>query len=298
MSERALLLSLLGDLPDHSRTITARRVGGEERELFVLERLVLDLNGEEAVPACFVRPRLGDPPFPVVLYNHAHGGDYTLGKEELVAGRRELWEEPYAVALAREGVAALAIDHWNFGERSGRTESELFKELIWRGVVLWGRMVFDSLRALDYLQGRADVDASRVATLGMSMGSTMAWWVGALDERIGVVVDICCMTDFDALIARRGLDGHGIYYYVPGLLKHFTTARIQSLISPRPHLSLAGDLDPLTPPEGLDRIDREVRQVYARAGRPDAWRLSRYPVGHTETLAMRAEALDFIRRHL
>ena len=37
-----------------------------------------------------------------------------------------------------------------------------------------------------------------------------------------------------------GLDGHGIYYYVPALLKHFTSADINALIAPRAHLAIAG----------------------------------------------------------
>jgi cephalosporin-C deacetylase-like acetyl esterase len=110
----------------------------------------------------------------------------------------------------------------------------LFKELLWRGLVLWGLMVYDTLRATDYVLSRADVRADRIATLGMSMGSTMAWWHAALDERVSACVDLCCMTDFQALIEARGLDGHNLYYYVPGLLKHFTTAEINGQISVGP----------------------------------------------------------------
>src|SRR5437660_12692244 len=102
------------------------------------------------------------------------------------------------------------------------------------------------------------------------MGSTMAWWHAALDERVAACVDICCLTDYQALIETKGLDGHGIYYYVPSLLKHFTTAQINALIAPRPHLSLAGNRDPLTPPQGLDRIDAELKKVYAAENAPEA----------------------------
>jgi hypothetical protein len=163
---------------------------------------------------------------------------------------------------------------------------------------MWGMMVYDSLRALDYLVSRPDVDSERLGTLGLSMGSTMAWWVAALDTRIKVCVDICCLTDFQALIDTRGLDGHGIYYYVPGLLKHFTTAQINALIAPRPHLSLAGNFDPLTPPAGLDRIDVELRNVYQAHGAPDAWKLARSETGHFETAAMRAGILSFLQKWL
>ena len=294
---RNQLYNLLGDLPDRSRRISAIKIGEAERESYVLEKLVLDLNGIEPVPAYLVRPKARGS-FPAVLYNHAHGGDYALGKDELVAGRDGLQKPPYAKALAQRGYATLCIDTWAFGERRGRSESEIFKEMLWTGRVMWGMMVYDSLRAIDYLVSRPDVDADRLATMGISMGSTMAWWVAALDPRIRVCVDLCCLTDFQALIDARGLDGHGIYYYVPCLLKHFTTAQINALIAPRVHLSLAGNFDRLTPPAGLDRIDAELRQVYEAENAAKAWKLLRYDIAHFETAAMRAEVLRFLDRWL
>lgn len=294
---RAQLYALLGDLPDRHRPIQAEVIAREEREHYLLEVLTLDLNGMEPVPAYFTRPH-NPGRAPVAIYNHAHGGDYVLGKDEFLLGRSALQSPPYAVVLAHMGIAGLCIDTWNFGERRGRTESELFKELLWRGYVLWGLMVYDTLRATDYVLSRPDVDPNRVTTLGMSMGSTMAWWHAALDERVTVCVDICCLTDFQALIDARGLDGHNLYYYVPGLLKHFTTADINALIVPRPHLSLAGIFDKLTPPIGLDRIDSALKQAYANAGEPEHWQLVRSSSAHFETWAMRRHVLRFLERFL
>src|SRR5262245_7266445 len=148
---RRALYPLLGDLPDRSRSVGGRLVARETRDDYVLEKLVLDLNGIEPVPAYFVRPKEAVGRVPVVLYNHAHGGDYVLGKDELLIGRSALQQPPYAVALTARGYAALAIDAWTFGERRGRTESETFKQMLWQGQVLWGMMVYDSLKAIDYL---------------------------------------------------------------------------------------------------------------------------------------------------
>jgi acetyl esterase/lipase len=273
-------------------------VAREEREAYLLEVLTLDLNGTEPVPAYFTRPLELDGPLPAVVYNHAHGGDYVLGKDEFLRGRAVLQAPPYAEALARRGIGGLCIDTWNFGERRGRTESELFKELLWRGQVLWGLMVFDTLMATDYLVSRPEVDPARIGSMGLSMGSTMAWWHAALDERIIACVDICCLTDFDTLIETRGLDGHGLYYFVPSLLRHFTTADINALICPRAHLSLAGIFDRLTPPAGLDKIDAALTPLYASAGAPDHWQLARYHTGHLETHDMRARILRFLDRFL
>jgi hypothetical protein len=142
------------------------------------------------------------------------------------------------------------------------------------------------------------VDPARVGTLGISMGSSMAQWLAALDERVKATVDICCLTEWHTLLAEKGLAGHGIYYYVPGLLKHFTTADVNALVAPRAHLALAGRKDELTPPAGLDVVDRELKQVYADAGHPERWKLLRYDVAHQETPEGRQEALAFLRANL
>ncbi len=295
---RELLYELLGDLPDRERPVRARLIGEEKRDGYVLERLELELNGIEPVPAYFAKPTRDSGPYPVVLFNHSHGGGYDIGKKEFIDGRSYLQPAPYAEVLTGLGWAGLCIDSWVFGERSHTSESDMFKAMLWQGRVLWGMMVFDSLQAIDYLVQRPDVDPGRVATLGISMGSTMAWWVAALDERIKVTVDICCQTEFHTLLRENGLRYHGIYYYVPGLLKHFTTADINALIAPRPHLALAGLRDELTPVEGLDIIDRELKKVYSDLGVPENWRLLRYDTGHQETPEGRQEIVAFLHEHL
>ena len=45
-------------------------------------------------------------------------------------------------------------------------------------------------------------------------------------------------------------------------------------------------------------IDAEMKQVYAEAGAPEAWKMLRWDVGHGETPEMRVEALKFFERWL
>jgi len=99
------------------------------------------------------------------------------------------------------------------------------------------------------------------------------------------------------LLEADGLAGHGIYYYVPSLLKHFTASEINALIAPRAHLSLAGDRDTLTPVAGLERIDGDLKKVYTTAGKPENWKLLRYDVAHEETGDMRREVMAFLQKH-
>ena len=295
---RDTLYRLLGRLPPRDRPVSAQLVSTEDRGSYTLEKLVLDLNGEEAAPAYFAKPKGAEGRLPTVLFNHSHGGGYTIGKQEFIDGRDYLGKPPYAEFLTSLGYNALCFDAWIFGERSGRAELDMFKDMIWHGRVLWGMMVYDALRAVDYLVTRADVDGKRLATVGMSMGSSTAQWVAALDPRLKVVVDICCLTDWHTLVEVGGLKGHGIYYYVPDLLNHFTTAQMNALIAPRAHLSLAGRQDHLTPAKGLDIVNAELEKVYATAGQPAHWKLSRYDVGHQETPAMREEIRAWLVSHL
>lgn len=291
---RRKLRSLLGDLPPSCGTPRSSLRGARDGGGYLLEHLVLDLNGLEPVPAYFARPREISGRIPCVLYHHAHGGDYARGKRELIEGSPLLQTEPYARALTALGFGVLCIDQWLFGERGGRSESSLFKEMLWNGRVLWGMMIHDAVRSLDYLCSRPEVDTARIGVMGLSMGSTLSWWLAALDTRIAACADICCLTDYRSLIDAGHLDGHGLYYYVPSLLKHFTAGQINALMAPRPHLSLVGNHDPLTPPEGVDRIDREVLEAYASAGAPGAWDLRRYDTGHGETAEMRETVLEFL----
>lgn len=297
-ARREELYALMGDLPPRDRPISGTKRGEAERDGYILETWTLDLNGIEPVPAYLARPREATGGRPAVLFNHSHGGGYTIGKQEFIEGRSYLQPEPYAKTLTDLGYVALCIDHWVFGERNHTSETDMFKAMLWQGQVLWGMMVYDSLRAMDFLVRRPDVDPARVATLGISMGSTMAWWLAALDERVKVTVDICCLTDFHTLLAKKGLSGHGVYYFVPGLLKSFTTSQINALIAPRAHLGLAGLQDKLTPVEGLDIIDRELTRVYAEEGHPERWSLLRYDVGHMETPEGRRAIVAFLQRFL
>jgi hypothetical protein len=295
---RAQLYGLLGRLPPRDRKVSAQLVSSENRGSYVLEKLILDLNGEEPAPAYFAKPKGAGGRLPTVLFNHSHGGGYQIGKTEFIEGREYMGKPPYAEFLTTLGYNALCFDAWIFGERAKRTELDFFKETLWNGRVLWGMMVYDSLKAVDYLLSRPDVDGQRIGTVGMSMGSSSAQWLGALDPRVKVVVDICCLTDWHTLVEVGGLKGHGIYYYVPDLLNHFTASQMNALIAPRAHLSLDGNLDALTPLAGLEKIDKDLKAAYAAAGKPENWKLSRHDVGHLETPEMREEVRKWFVAHL
>lgn len=298
---REELWGLLGDLPEKRPPAAALRKT-EQHDGFTLEHLVLDLNGIEPVPALFLIPDKIKKPAPAMLYIHWHGGNYDVGKTELLTGTRAM--PAYAPVYAEKGICALAIDSWCFGERmpypdnGSRGESDVFKEMLWKGRVLFGMMMFDEFQALNYLSTRPEIDPARIGAFGISMGSTKAWWLAALDERINLCIDLCCLTDYEALIKHKDLGGHGIYYYVPSLLKHFQTHQINELSVPRPHLSLNGRQDKLTPPEGVERIRDYLAPLYQKYGRGEDCRIELFDCPHQELPEMRAIILEWLDKYL
>lgn len=291
------LYKLLGELPSRTQPITSEKINEKQFEHYVQEDLILNFDGVHSTSAYFLRPIKAQPPFKTIIFNHSHGGNYELGRDELVKGNVYLQQPTYADELTKMGYAVLCFDAWGFGSRNNQTESELFKEALWKGQVLWGKMVYDSLRAVDYVSSRSDVDQSHIGTLGMSMGGVMAWWLAALEPRIKVCIDICSMVEFDILIESNNLDRHGIYFFVPNLLKHFSTSDINALIAPRPHLCLAGNNDDLTPKKGLDIVDEQMKIVYGEKNEA-AWKMIRSEQDHIETKEMRDAVKSFLREWL
>ena len=124
IQRRKDLYALLGRLPARDAAVTCRTVEIVECEDYILEKLVLTIPAAEGAPRCepipayFTRPKDKET-YPAVLFSHSHGGFYEKGKDELISPNPYMYKPGYAGMLAQRGIAALAIDHWCFGERSG-----------------------------------------------------------------------------------------------------------------------------------------------------------------------------------
>ncbi len=295
---RADLWRLLGPRPALAEAVNGALISTQTTENASVETWQLTLNSYEPVPAILMRP-LNTPPRGLVLYCHAHGNRFERGKDELMLGRPAIQNPPYGKTLAGLGFAVFAIDHWCFGERNvggAKSERAMVKRLLWEGKTLWGYRVHDTLASLSWARTQPDLSTLPVTTLGLSMGSTMAIWAAALDPTIDACVDLCCLAEYDALIESGGLDLHGEYFFIPSLINEFTAAEISALIAPRPHLSLIGRDDPLTPPSGVQSIDTALNAVYTSFEKREHWQQHVFNCDHQETPEMRAVVLRFLQQ--
>jgi dienelactone hydrolase len=266
----------------------------EDRLGFTIEQVSFQSGRRQRVPALFLRPRV-EGKAPAILYLHSHSHDYSWGKGEILEGKGRM--PAIGPILARAGYAVLAIDAWCFGDRRA-DENATAKRFLLEGRTLWGMMLADEFAALDYLESRREVDRTRIGAFGFSMGSTKSWWLAALDPRVSVAVAACGLSTYRALIAAEALNRHGIYYYVPGILKVAETYDIISLIAPRPLLTLHGEEDAGSPLPGALEAHRRAGAVYRLLGARTNLARKLYPGGHEFTEAMLQDTLAWLDRHL
>ena len=159
-------------------------------------------------------------------------------------------------------------------------------------------MVWDGIRAVDYLLTRPDVDGSRLAITGTSGGGFQSTWIGALDQRIGAILPSCFPTALPMRMANRifedpdsdseqdpaGLVSEGIDH--PGLLL---------LAYPRPLHVSAAVLD-FFPIEGTRKSMREVGAFYRRFGHADRFAISEGYHKHEYSAGNQAKAFAFLDR--
>src|SRR5439155_19974113 len=117
-------------------------------------------------------------------------------------------------------------------------------------------------------------------------------------DLVKLCMDVCCLTDYEELIKAHGLQGHGIYYYVPSLLKHFQTAEINELIVPRAHLSVNGKRDDLTPPVGVNKVRNYLLPLYRKYGKEAELRVELFDCAHVELPEMRKLIQEWMDRCL
>ncbi len=303
LKTRAILLQCLGEMPQRPDPAHVKVLSREDRGEFILERFEFHNGVDMTVPGILAIPKNLKRPAPVVVGMHGHSGS----KNDYLPNPAN--EYSLGWMLVKRGYAVAAIDAYFNGERVGkgpRGENErgaagqeltLFKLHLWQGRTLWGMMLRDEQCLIDYLQTRAEIDPERIGATGMSMGCTRAWWTAAIDERVEVNVGVACFTRYTELLAHSS--SHGIYYFVPNLLKHFDTEAIYALVAPRPMLQLSGDQDRNAPPDGIEVLEEKIGAVYRLYSKPENFHSVLYRnTGHEYLPDMRLRMAAWFEKHL
>jgi dienelactone hydrolase len=163
----------------------------------VVERVSYRTEFGLRVPAIVYRPATKPAgKLPGMVLVDGHGGD------------KASWYTYYTgIVYAQAGAVVVTYDMIGDGEanderKQSASEHDRVIDLPTLPARMGGRMVTDILQGVSYLAQRNDVDASRIAVLGFSMGSFEAVLAGAVDPRIHALM----------LTGGGDLDGPGGYW--------------------------------------------------------------------------------------
>jgi hypothetical protein len=153
------------------------------------------------------------------------------------------------------------------------------------------------MRALDYLEGRADVDPERMGVTGLSGGGVVSWCLGGADERVKVVVPVCQTGSMEHVVVDRATDGHcdcafWINYY------RWCWPDLGALIAPRALLIASGTEDVLWRPYAFRDVAHRIRHQYAALGASGKFDLVEDLTPHGYTPRLRKAIFTWFNTHL
>ena len=301
--DRVRLLQLLGTVPASVPPLAAERVERTDLGDVVREKVTYTVEPGERVPAFVLLPKSGPPRHPAILCHHQHGGEFAVGKD----GPAGLGSDPsqhYALELARRGYVTIVFDALCFSERKDATgklkgaDYERYEAMyrITEGKSLQGKYVWDACRALDYLETRPDVDASRLGMIGHSLGGQETLFTTAIDTRIRAAVSSCGFGSLRTL--KRDRINHNYALFVPGLANNGDYGAVLAMVAPRPFFVAARSDDPIFPKDGIEETVATARRAYVAVSAADHLATFFEPGTHAFSQTMRAAAYAWFDRWL
>ncbi len=180
---------------------------------------------------------------------------------------------------------------------AGGHEHLLAKSLFCAGTTWPGVFAGEDQRALDYLCSRPDVDPARVGCSGLSGGGLRTVMLTGADPRIRCSVCVGMMTTWRDYLLNKCYT-HTWMCYIPGLSRDLDYPEILGLNVPNPVLVLNNREDQLFTVPEMERADRILTDVYAKAGAKDRYQAKFYPGPHKYDRQMQTDGFAWFDRWL
>ena len=280
--------------------------GRLKREGYSVEKVSFDSCPGVTVTGNLYRPLDGkgdEAPRPGVLSPHGHWpeGRFYFADDDEQRAQRESGAEPFAagalapiqarmVQLARLGCVVFHYDMVGYADSTTLDHRSGFNDVdaaLWLHNML-GIQLWNSIRALDFLESLPDVDPQRIGVTGASGGGTQTMLLCAVDPRPAV--------SFPAVMVGTGMQGGCICENACYLRQGINNVAIAALFAPKPMaMSGADDWTIRLETHGLP----ELKQIYSFYRKADQVHAKVFPqFGHNYNNASRELMLAWFREHL
>lgn len=306
-SVRSRVWRLIGG-PIEKTPLNATTVGSLQQDTYKIEKIIFQSQPGVFVTAHLYIPTAAQSPFCGIVSPPGH---YWEGKS--ARDYQHLYQN-----LARKGYMVLAFDLFGEGERQQyldpRTGQSRYsyptnehdqagRPLVLLGMSFAQYCVWDSVRAVDYLASRPEVNPERIGCVGHSGGATLTMYLCALEPRIQVAVAV--EGHFRNFAARR--------YDAPGsiddaeqnlagsLEEHVDRADLLRAFAPKPLLMCYTAQDVITSPfylTAVQEVFQEVSSAYGTLNASKQVRLFRGFLPHQYDFFNRRETYAWFNRWL
>jgi len=269
-----------GPLPARTE-LNARITGRIEREDYAVEKILFQSRPSFWVSANLYLPKGYPAPRPAILNVIGHS---SAGKASESVQRR-------SIAQAKKGFVALTIDgigqgerriedYSSFGTLPGAVHRVVGAQAFLSGTHLFNFMVWDAIRAVDYLCSRAEVDPERIGCTGTSGGGMMTTYILPFEPRITVAAPACNPNTWSHRVhANLATDHEQVFF---GSFQAGIDPRGDPLFAhlPKPLLINATTDDNLNPPRGVWALSTWLFKAYSACGAPEKIQTSMVQAPH------------------
>ena len=297
---RATLDRIVGPFPERT-PLNARVTGIVRKDGYRFEKVVF-----ESMPGFFVTGALFVPDgltarAPAVLYLCGHSA----------SGFRNAPYLTVILNLVKKGFVVFAMDpvgqgerhqYWDEAQKASRVGGPTLEhsypgaQCFLTGSSLARYMIWDGIRAIDYLAGRPEVDASRLGVTGRSGGGTQSAYIGAMDPRIAAAAPENYITTFRRLLESRGVQD-AEQNFTSGMASGIDLPDLLVARAPRPTLLIATTRDMFSI-QGAREARDEVARAFEAHGAAESFQMVEDDAPHASTVKNREALYAFFRKAL
>lgn len=299
---RKTLLDIVGPFPDKT-PLKAKTVRTVDKGAFKVEHIIF-----ESQPGFYVTSSLFIPnevtkksKAPAVIYCSGHTPE----------SYRSSTYQHVILNLVKKGFVVFAFDPVGQGERVGYYDPETGGSVVGpptrehafpgaqafvTGGSLTRDMIWDGIRAVDYLLTRQEVDPARIGITGRSGGGTQSTSIAAMDERIYAAAPENYITNYTRLLQSNG-PPDAEQNFVHGIARGLDYADLLAVRAPKPTLVLTTTNDFFSI-QGARETAQEVSRIYQAYGKLGNFTMVEDTGSHASTQKNREDMYAFFQEHL